>query len=81
VGSGEGSTSFEFDYDLLCELTEARGVPRYEDEVRETVRREFADRADRVRTDAMGNVVATIEGDSDYSIAVAAHMNEIGTNL
>ncbi|MGQ3327910.1 M42 family metallopeptidase [Halorubrum sp. FL23] len=70
--------SFNFDYDLLCELTEARGVPGYEDEVREIVRREFADRADRVRTDAMGNVVATIEGDSDYSVAVAAHMDEIG---
>ncbi|KDS92198.1 peptidase M42 [Halorubrum saccharovorum] len=70
--------SFEFDYDLLCELTEARGVPGYEDEVREIVRREFADRADRVRTDAMGNVVATVEGDSDYSVAVAAHMDEIG---
>jgi len=26
----------------------------------------------------MGNVVATLEGDSDYSVAVAAHMDEIG---
>ncbi|MFC6754832.1 M42 family metallopeptidase, partial [Halorubrum tibetense] len=70
--------SFEFDYDLLCELTEARGVPGYEDAVREIVRREFDDRVDRVRTDAMGNVVGTIEGDSDYSVAIAAHMDEIG---
>ncbi|MWV65164.1 M20/M25/M40 family metallo-hydrolase [Halorubrum sp. JWXQ-INN 858] len=69
---------FPFDYDLLCELTEARGVPGYEDDVRDIVRREFADTADRVRTDAMGNVVATIEGDGDYAVAVAAHMDEIG---
>ncbi|CDK39796.1 M42 family metallopeptidase [Halorubrum sp. AJ67] len=69
---------FDFEFDLLRELTEARGVPGYEDDVREVVRREFADRVDRVRTDAMGNVVGTIEGDADYSVAVAAHMDEIG---
>ena len=69
---------FDFDFDLLRELTEARGVPGYEDDVREIVRREFADSVDRVRSDAMGNVVGTIEGDSDYSVAVAAHMDEIG---
>jgi putative aminopeptidase FrvX len=70
--------SVEFDYDLLCELTEARGVPGYEDRVREIVRREFADSVDRVRTDAMGNVVGTIEGRTDAAVAVAAHMDEIG---
>ena len=70
--------SFEFEFDLLRELTEARGVPGYEDEVRGIVRREFADRVDRVRTDAMGNVVGTIDGDADYSVAIAAHMDEIG---
>ena len=69
---------FDFDFDLLRELTEARGAPGYEDDVREIVRREFAATADRVRTDAMGNVVGTVEGDSDYSVAVAAHMDEIG---
>ena len=69
---------FAFDFDLLRELTEARGVPGYEDDVREIVRREFEERVDRVRTDAMGNVVGTIEGESDYSVAVAAHMDEIG---
>ncbi|WP_193310075.1 M42 family metallopeptidase [Halorubrum halophilum] len=70
--------SFDFAYDLLRELTEARGVPGYEDAVRAIARREFAEHTDRVRTDAMGNVVGTIEGDSDYSVAVAAHMDEIG---
>ncbi|PSQ19223.1 peptidase M42 [Halobacteriales archaeon QS_8_69_26] len=69
---------FAFDYDLLAELTEKSGVPGYEDRIREVVRREFEEHADRVRSDAMGNVVGTVEGDSDYSVAVAAHMDEIG---
>jgi endoglucanase len=68
----------EFDFDLLRELTETSGVPGYEDRIRDLVRREFEGVADSVRTDAMGNVVGTVEGDSDYSIAVAAHMDEIG---
>ncbi|MFC5970280.1 M42 family metallopeptidase [Halomarina salina] len=68
----------EFDFDLLRELTEERGVPGYEDRVRDIVRRELTETTDRVRTDAMGNVVGTLDGDSDYSVAVAAHMDEIG---
>ncbi|KPN30874.1 tetrahedral aminopeptidase [Halolamina pelagica] len=70
--------AFEFDFDLLRELTETSGVPGYEDRVRELARDELAANTDHVRTDAMGNVVGTIEGDSDYSVAVAAHMDEIG---
>lgn len=71
---------FEFDFDLLAELTETSGVPGYEDRVRSIVRREMETFADEVRTDAMGNVIATVEGsvDDDYSVAVAAHMDEIG---
>ncbi len=33
---------------------------------------------DELHTDAMGNVIGTIEGSSDYEVAVAAHMDEIG---
>ncbi|RDI71149.1 M42 family metallopeptidase [Halopelagius longus] len=69
---------YEFDFDLLKELTETSGVPGYEDRVRDVVRREFESSVDEVRSDAMGNVVGTIEGDGDYSVAVAAHMDEIG---
>ncbi|MGB9987864.1 M42 family metallopeptidase [Salarchaeum japonicum] len=69
-----------FDFDLLKELTEARGVPGYEDRIRTIVRRELDDHADEIRTDSMGNVVATVEGSEnpDYEVAVAAHMDEIG---
>lgn len=69
-----------FDYGLLKELTEAQGAPGYEDRIRDIVRREFDGVADDVRTDAMGNVIGTIEGSEnpDYEVAVAAHMDEIG---
>jgi putative aminopeptidase FrvX len=68
----------EFEYDLLKRLTEARGVPGYEDRVREIVHEELEAHVDEVRTDAMGNVIGTIKGDSEYSVAVAGHMDEIG---
>ncbi|WP_254529199.1 M42 family metallopeptidase [Natrinema gelatinilyticum] len=71
-------TAVPFDLDLLTELTEVGGVPGYEDRVRDIVVRELEETVDRVRTDEMGNVVGTIEGESDYSVAVAAHMDEIG---
>ena len=70
--------SIPFDLELLQELTETSGVPGYEDRVRDLVVREFEESVDRIRTDAMGNVVGTLEGESDYSVAVAAHMDEIG---
>ena len=72
------SADLPFDYGLLQELTEVAGAPGYEDRVREATRAVLADETDRVRTDAMGNVVGTIDGESDYSVAVAAHMDEIG---
>ena len=67
-----------FDYELLVELTETRGVPGYEDRVRELVRGELAPSVDRLRSDAMGNLVGTLEGDADYDVVVAAHVDEIG---
>jgi endoglucanase len=69
-----------YDFDLLRELTETSGVPGYEDRIREPVVRELDAAADRVRTDAMGNVVGTIDGSAtpDYEVVVAAHMDEVG---
>jgi putative aminopeptidase FrvX len=67
-----------FDFDLLQELTETSGVPGYEDRIREVVRRELEPEVDELRSDGMGNVVGTIEGSSDDSVVVAAHMDEIG---
>ncbi|GAA0191409.1 M42 family metallopeptidase [Halobaculum roseum] len=70
--------AFDFDFDLLRELTEASGVPGYEDRVRDRVRTVFEGAVDEVRTDSMGNVIGTVEGTGDYEVAVAAHMDEIG---
>jgi endoglucanase len=70
--------AYGFDFDLLKELTETSGVPGYEDRVRDVVRRELDGHVDEIRTDAMGNVVGTVEGDADYAVVVAAHMDEIG---
>jgi putative aminopeptidase FrvX len=70
--------AFDFDFDLLRDVTETSGVPGYEDRVRDIVEAELDEHTDSVRVDAMGNVVGTVEGDSDYSVAVAAHMDEIG---
>jgi len=67
-----------FDFELLQELTEETGVPGYEDRIRAIVRRELGEHADSVESDAMGNVVGTVEGESEYTVAVAAHMDEIG---
>jgi endoglucanase len=72
------TADFEFDYDLLVELTEASGVPGYEDRIRDIVRRELEPAVDALDTDGLGNVVGTIEGDSDYAVVVPAHMDEIG---
>ena len=69
--------SLPFDFDLLCELTETSGVPGYEDRIRDVVRRELEPEVDTLESDAMGNVVGTIEG-GDEEVVVAAHMDEIG---
>ncbi|WP_266076829.1 M42 family metallopeptidase [Haladaptatus caseinilyticus] len=70
--------AFDFDFELLQELTETSGAPGYEDRIRDIVRRELDGEVNDIHTDAMGNVVGTIEGSSDYEVAIAAHMDEIG---
>ena len=68
----------DLDYGLLVSLTEERGVPGYEDRVRERVRDAMAPHVDRLRSDAMGNLVGTVGGTADHDVVVAAHMDEIG---
>ena len=66
------------DRELLFDLARAAGPVGYEDGVRAVVREALAPAVDRIDTDAMGNVVGTIEGESDREVVVAAHMDEIG---
>jgi endoglucanase len=68
-----------FDFDLLARLADAPGPVGREGRVRDVVRDELP-AVDAVRTDAMGNLVATVEGTEtrDYEVLVAAHIDEIG---
>ncbi|MWG36967.1 M42 family metallopeptidase [Halomarina oriensis] len=67
-----------FDFELLRDLTAACGPVGYEDDVRTIVREELEASTDEVTSDAMGNVVGTVHGESDYSVVVAAHIDEWG---
>ncbi|WP_373189071.1 M42 family metallopeptidase [Halolamina sp.] len=81
------------DRDLLFALSAAQGPVGYEDEPRTVVREALEPAVDRLETDAMGNVIGTVEGpstssrtqsgdtvegSSDREVVVAAHMDEIG---
>lgn len=66
---------------LLKSLSEASGVSGYEDEVRKLVLETFTPRADEVRVDAMGSVIALKRGvgaEPRRRVMLAAHMDEIG---
>ncbi len=68
--------------DLLQRFSEARGVSGYERAVGALVAQELEGRADEVRTDTMGNLIALKRGDATSSarrsIMLAGHMDEIG---
>jgi tetrahedral aminopeptidase len=66
--------------DLLRRLSEARGVPGQEDEIRQIVADELRDLCD-LRVDAMGNLICTkkpTKGSVGPKVMIAAHMDEIG---
>lgn len=65
--------------DLIKKLTEPYGPSGYEDQIREIIRAEVEPRADEVRTDALGNLIALKKGNGGgKKIMLAAHMDEIG---
>ncbi|MFB6299501.1 MAG: M42 family metallopeptidase [Halobacteriales archaeon] len=76
--ANETDDGYDFDFELLRQLTEADGVPGYEDRIRSIVTSELTDHVDELRTDAMGNVVGSRYGDGDYEVVIAAHIDEIG---
>lgn len=66
---------------LLKTLSEAPGVSGYEHQVRGIVEECFAEFADEVRIDALGNVIALKKGSGPAprpAIMLATHMDEIG---
>ena len=63
---------------LLKEITEAAGVPGYEGDVREIMRRHLEDIA-TIEQDKMGSFIGSHIGSSDQPrIMLAGHMDEIG---
>lgn len=64
---------------LLKDMTEATGVPGFEDEIREIIKAEFKKYADEILYDKLGSVIAVKRGDSERPrIGFFAHMDEIG---
>jgi len=63
---------------LLETLSNAFGVSGFEDDVRDVIRPLAAAVADEVRTDVLGNLIATRRGRSPRTLMLDAHMDEIG---
>jgi len=65
--------------ELIRELVETFGPAGHEGRVRDLIRREIEELADEVRTDALGNLIATRRGpEGARKVMLAAHMDEIG---
>lgn len=62
---------------LLRELSELPGPPGFEDEVRARLDKAVRPHADKVRTDRLGNLIASFEGKGPR-VMLAAHMDEVG---
>ncbi len=65
-------------YALLERLCNIAGVSGFEDDVRETIGGLVKPLVDDVRTDALGNLIATRRGRSGFRLMLDAHMDEIG---
>ncbi len=63
--------------ELLKHLSEAAGVPGHEGAIRGIITETLEDRAETIKTDHLGNLIAHIPGDGPV-VMIAAHMDEIG---
>jgi len=62
---------------LLEKLSNAHGISGHEKEVRNILEEEIKEYVDEIKTDKLGNLIATKNGDGP-SVMIAAHMDEIG---
>ncbi len=63
----------------ISKLVEVYGPSGHEDRVRNLIRGEIEHLADSVRVDALGNLIAIVNGDgTGRRVMLAAHMDEIG---
>lgn len=63
--------------EMLKKLAEAHGVSGYEDEIRAIIEAEIKQYVDEIKTDKLGNLIATKKGKKP-SVMIAAHLDEIG---
>lgn len=64
---------------LLKKLCEENGVSGNEDAIRDIILSEIKDKADDIKIDTMGNIIAFKKGaSSDKKVMLAAHMDEVG---
>lgn len=64
---------------MLKDLTDAKGIPGNEREVREVMKKYIAPLADEVTTDNLGSLIAKKIGNADGpKIMVAGHLDEVG---
>jgi len=63
---------------LLALLSNAFGVSGFEDDARSVVRSYVEGYADEVRTDALGNLIATRRGREGFTLMLDAHLDEVG---
>jgi endoglucanase len=64
--------------ELLQRLSEAVGPAGFEDEIRSVVAEVVEPTADQLRTDNLGNLIATKRGRRDDVVLLDAHMDEVG---
>jgi putative aminopeptidase FrvX len=65
--------------EITRQLVETYGPSGREDQIRDLIRGFVEPLADAVQVDALGNLIATVEGDgSGRRVMLAAHMDEIG---
>ncbi len=63
--------------DILAKLADAHGISGYEGAIRAIVETEIKQYVDEIKTDRLGNLIATKRGKKP-SVMIAAHLDEIG---
>lgn len=63
---------------ILEELSNAIGISGHEHEVRAAIEPHLEGLVDEVRTDTLGNLIATRRGTGPYTLMLDAHMDEVG---
>jgi len=63
---------------LLVDLLKTPGVCGFEEPIRRKIEELIRPLVDRLETDALGNLIATQEGQGERRVALFAHMDELG---